>query len=91
FKLARKIFTRSRRAQGEIDPLFELLQQHNFSLSPNNIVSNRTRSSSPVRRNRIPVEREASATCHALLLSDTRIPIRTLFRRMAVQPVPWGA
>lgn len=37
------------------------------------------------------MEREASATFHALLLSDTRIPVRTLFRRMAVQPVPWGA
>ncbi|KAH9306878.1 hypothetical protein KI387_011282, partial [Taxus chinensis] len=74
FKLDRKIFTRSHRAQGEIDPLFELLQQHNFSVSPNSIVSNRARSSSRVRRNRIPVEGEASVTCRALLLSDTQIP-----------------
>ncbi|KAH9292928.1 hypothetical protein KI387_041885, partial [Taxus chinensis] len=91
FKLARKIFTQSSRARGETDPFFDLLQQHNFRLSPNSVASSRVRSSSPIRRTQVLQEQEVSATCCALFLSDTQIPVRTSFRRMEAQPVPWGA
>ncbi|KAH9326232.1 hypothetical protein KI387_006410, partial [Taxus chinensis] len=32
--LAGEPFTRSRRARGEFDPNFDLLQRHNFSITP---------------------------------------------------------
>ncbi|KAH9297851.1 hypothetical protein KI387_029533, partial [Taxus chinensis] len=32
--LASEPFTRSRRARGEADPTFDLLQRHNFSITP---------------------------------------------------------
>ncbi|KAH9323812.1 hypothetical protein KI387_018451, partial [Taxus chinensis] len=32
--LASEPFTRSRRARGEVDPTFDLLQRHNFSVTP---------------------------------------------------------
>ncbi|KAH9318393.1 hypothetical protein KI387_020162, partial [Taxus chinensis] len=55
--LAGEPFTRSRRARGEVDPTFDLLQRHNFSITPARFSSlssadRSARSASPPRKNR---------------------------------------
>ncbi|KAH9298690.1 hypothetical protein KI387_030372, partial [Taxus chinensis] len=55
--LAGEPFTRSRRAHGEVDPTFDLLQRHNFSITPMRFSSlssadRSSRSVSPPRRKR---------------------------------------
>ncbi|KAH9322102.1 hypothetical protein KI387_016741, partial [Taxus chinensis] len=55
--LAGEPFTRSRRAHGEVDPTFDLLQRNNFSITPAcfsslSSVDRSARSASPPRKNR---------------------------------------
>ncbi|KAH9313837.1 hypothetical protein KI387_022464, partial [Taxus chinensis] len=55
--LAGEPFTHSRRAHGEVDPTFDLLQRHNFSVtlacfSTLSSADRSARSASPPRKNR---------------------------------------
>ncbi|KAH9319732.1 hypothetical protein KI387_021501, partial [Taxus chinensis] len=90
-------FTHSRRARGEVDPIFDLLRRHNFSITPARFASlssaNRSaRSVSPPRKSQIS-QGASTSTCSALLLSGTTLPARVLFptfQMAANLPVPWG-
>ncbi|KAH9331773.1 hypothetical protein KI387_003881, partial [Taxus chinensis] len=86
-------FTRSRRARGEADPTFDLLQRHNFSITPArfSVLSSADRSSGSVHPSRRKNLSQGAPTslCSALLLSGTVLLARVLF--LAFQMVvPWG-
>ncbi|KAH9298009.1 hypothetical protein KI387_029691, partial [Taxus chinensis] len=76
--LAGEPFTRSRRARGEVDLTFDLLQRHNFSITPTRFSSlssadQSSRSVSPPRRKRLS-SGTSTSLCSTLLLSGTALP-----------------
>ncbi|KAH9323730.1 hypothetical protein KI387_018369, partial [Taxus chinensis] len=91
--LAGEPFTRGRRARGEVDPIFDLLQRHNFSITlahfPSLSSANRSaRSVSPPRKSRFS-QGASTSLCSALLLNKTTLPAHVLFPNFQMA-VPWG-